>query len=188
MKKSLLYTRTGDTGTTALVGGARVSKYCDRVCAYGTVDELNAHLGLLQAWVAQVGGADEDASMLTHIQSLMFCIGACLATPAGADGSPAEPKVTDGDLADLEHAIDRLDASVPPQRTFLLPGGTVPSGQAQVARAVCRRAEREVLRLHASGERVHPMVSRYLNRLSDYLFILARRLNHLAGVPDIPWP
>ncbi|MDE6369960.1 MAG: cob(I)yrinic acid a,c-diamide adenosyltransferase [Duncaniella sp.] len=188
MKKSLLYTRTGDSGTTALVGGSRVEKYCDRVCAYGAVDELNAHLGLLQAWVAQVDGAADDAAMLTRIQGLMFCIGACLATPLGADGSPAVPQVSDDDLTDLEHAIDRLDASVAPQRTFLLPGGTVPSGQAQVARAVCRRAEREVLRLHASGQLVHPMVSRYLNRLSDYLFILARRLNHLAGVSDIPWP
>ncbi|MDE6395203.1 MAG: ATP:cob(I)alamin adenosyltransferase, partial [Duncaniella sp.] len=88
----------------------------------------------------------------------------------------------------LEQAIDRLDASVPPQKTFILPGGTVAASVAHVARTVCRRAEREVLTLADAGAYVHPMVTRYINRLSDYLFILARSLNHLAGVSDIPWP
>lgn len=191
----MLYTRTGDRGTTALVGGTRVAKNSPRVNAYGAVDELNAHLGLLHAHVAGVAGAEADAALLLRVNSLMFNLGAYLATPSptlGPDGPvPADvkgPAVGEADLEALECAIDRLDASVPPQKTFILPGGTVPAGVAHVARTVCRRAEREVLTLADTGAYVHPMVTRYINRLSDYLFILARSLNHLAGVPDIPWP
>lgn len=190
----MLYTRTGDSGTTALVGGSRVAKNSPRVCAYGSVDELNAHIGLLQSYVKDVEGSEADSGLLLRINSLMFNLGAYLATPSPelteADDVPADvksPDVTDEDLATLERAIDRLDSSVPPQRTFILPGGTVAASTAHVARTVCRRAERDVLTLTDTGAYVHPMVTGYLNRLSDYLFILARSLNHLAGVPDIPW-
>lgn len=195
MKKSMLYTRTGDRGTTALVGGTRVAKNSPRVSAYGSVDELNAHIGLLQAYVKEISGAEADSALLLRINALMFNLGAYLATPSPQLGPdeplPADakaPAVEESDLEALENAIDRLDAAVPPQRTFILPGGTIAAGVAHVARTVCRRAEREVLTLMDTGAFVHPMVTRYINRLSDYLFILARSLNHLAGVPDIPWP
>ena len=120
----------------------------------------------------------------------MFWIGAYLATPAQADGeAPGECKgVGDEDIAALEEGIDRLDAEVPAQRSFILPGGTIAAAHAHVARTVCRRAEREVLTLASSGEPVLDIVLRYLNRLSDYLYILARALNHRASTPDIPWP
>ena len=195
MKKSMLYTRTGDRGTTALVGGTRVAKNSPRVSAYGSVDELNAHIGLLHAHVGGVEGAGEDADLLLRVNSLMFNLGAYLATPSPMLGHdepvPSDlkaPTVEEADLEALEHAIDRLDGSVPPQKTFILPGGTIAASVAHVTRTVCRRAERDVLTLADTGAYVHPMVTRYLNRLSDYLFILARSLNHLAGVPDIPWP
>lgn len=195
MKKSMLYTRTGDRGTTALVGGTRVAKNSPRVSAYGSVDELNAHIGLLHAHVGGVEGAAEDAALLLRVNSLMFNLGAYLATPSPMLGPdepvPSDlkgPAVEESDLEALEHAIDRLDGSVPPQKTFILPGGTIAASVAHVTRTVCRRAERDVLTLADTGAYVHPMVTRYLNRLSDYLFILARSLNHLAGVQDIPWP
>lgn len=194
MKKSMIYTRTGDSGTTSLVGGERVAKNSPRVSAYGTVDELNAYIGLLQSHVRGVAGAEEDSALLLRVNGTMFCLGAYLATPSPAalpDGAEPEgaksPNVGEDDIAELERAIDRLDASVPPQRSFILPGGTVAASHAHVARTVCRRAERGVLDLSDTGVYVHPAVTRYLNRLSDYLFILARSLNHLAGVPDIPW-
>lgn len=196
MKKSMLYTRSGDRGTTALVGGSRVAKNCVRVCAYGSVDELNAHLGLAQAHARGVNGTERDVRLLGCAMSAMFCIGAYLATPSRmikSDDEASEPDATnpgisDADVEALENAIDRLDASAPPQKTFILPGGCVAACQAHVARTVCRRAEREVLALADTGEYVHPLIERYLNRLSDYLFILARSLNHLSGVADIPWP
>lgn len=195
MKKSMLYTRTGDRGTTALVGGTRVAKNSPRVNAYGSVDELNAHIGLLQSYVKNLAGAADDSTLLLRVNAVMFSIGAYLATPSpllAPDGPvPADvkgPAVEPADLETLEHAIDRLDALVPPQRTFILPGGTIAAGVAHVARTVCRRAEREVLTLMDTGAYVHPIVTSYLNRLSDYLFILARSLNYLAGVSDIPWP
>lgn len=195
MKKSMLYTRTGDRGTTALVGGTRVAKNSPRVNAYGTVDELNAHIGLVHAHVSSITGAEEDACLLIRINKVMFSLGAYLATPSPRvepdaplpDGLKA-PEIDEAEIEALEQAIDRLDASVPPQRTFILPGGTVAASVTHVARTVCRRAERGVLDLADTGDYVHPLVARYINRLSDYLFILARSLNHLAGVADIPWP
>lgn len=191
----MLYTRTGDRGTTALVGGTRVAKNSPRVNAYGTVDELNAHIGLVHAHICPIAGAVEDACLLIRINKVMFSLGAYLATPSPQvepdQPLPADlpaPAIDESEIEALEHAIDRLDASVPPQRTFILPGGTVAASVAHVARTVCRRAERAVLDLADTGEYVHPLVIRYINRLSDYLFILARSLNHLAGVADIPWP
>ncbi|MDE6378710.1 MAG: cob(I)yrinic acid a,c-diamide adenosyltransferase [Duncaniella sp.] len=183
MKKSLLYTRTGDRGMTSLVGGSRVAKNCVRVNAYGTVDELSAHLGLVRAYVESFAGAADEVDTLACAMKVMFSIGAHLAT-AGTE----ECQGVDGkDIEALEHAIDRLDSLVEPQRSFILPGGSVPAAQAHVARTVCRRAEREVLTLAATGESVAEVVTGYLNRLSDYLYVLARRLNQLAGVRDIPW-
>ncbi len=190
MKKSLLYTRTGDAGMTSLVGGKRVAKNSPRVNAYGTLDELNAHIGLVQAHCAQLDNF--VTATLLSINNTLFNLGAYLATPpapAPADGSelPQSLRVIPDRIAELEQQIDTLDGSVPEQRTFILPGGSIGAAHAHVARTVCRRAEREILNLAGTGETVAPVVLTYINRLSDYLFILARYINHFTGTPDIPW-
>lgn len=181
MKKSLIYTRTGDDGTTSLVGGTRIAKNSPRVNAYGTLDELNSHLGLVQAHAAMIPGAEPEAEILLGIERLMFGIGAYLATPDGRECKAITPEV----IAALEHAIDEADSRVEPQKWFILPGGTVAAATAHVARTVCRRAERAILDLAATGQYVDPAVLAYVNRLSDYLYILARRLNAAAGREEI---
>lgn len=192
MKKSLLYTRTGDAGMTSLIGGKRVAKNSPRVNAYGTIDELNAHIGLVQARCSELDNF--VTSTLLGINNTLFNLGAYLATPPAevtetspADAIPAVLKALPDRIAELEHQIDTLDSMVPAQRTFILPGGSIGAAEAHVARTVCRRAEREILNLAATGEHVEPMVLTYINRLSDYLFILARYINHFTGTPDIPW-
>ena len=189
MKKSFLYTRTGDKGSTSLVGGMRVAKNSPRVCAYGDVDELNAEIGLVASVAASERGAEHDVALLTHVSYVMFNIGAHLASPPDPHlPTASEAPVSDGEIIALEQRIDTLDALLPPQRTFILPGGSVAASHAHVARTVCRRAERSILTLiDVEGECVHPSVLTYINRLSDYLFILARALNNMAGVADIPW-
>lgn len=179
MKKSMLYTRTGDAGTTALVGGTRIAKNSVRVNAYGDIDELNSHLGMVQALAASAPGAGEEAARLEGIERVMFEIGGYLANP----GAPCCGGLGER-IAGLEEAIDSLDASTPPQHWFILPGGTVAAASAHIARTVCRRAERSVLTL-AETESVDPAVTAYLNRLSDYLYILARKLNALAGMEEL---
>lgn len=202
MKKSLLYTRTGDSGTTSLIGGERVAKNSPRVCAYGAVDELNAMTGLVQAHCAALRPSPSAPSLLPEINSTilsvnntLFNIGAYLATP-----SPLKKDMADGPadsacplpslhaaLTELEHQIDLLDSEVPPLRCFVLPGGSIAAAHAHVARTVCRRVEREILNLSSSGAHVDPTVLTYINRLSDYLFILARSLNHLTSTPELTW-
>ena len=184
-----IYTRTGDAGTTSLVGGRRTSKASTRLDAYGTVDELNSHLGLLRALGADTLTPDDDATLLT-VQNRLFNIGAYLATdtadlPQGPDTPPQG--LYEADILLLEERIDLLDADLPPLRFFILPGGTVAAAQANVARTVCRRAERLTATLQAARTPVHPLVPAFINRLSDYLFILARALNAAASRPDIPW-
>ena len=182
MSKSNLYTRTGDNGLTSLVGGRRVPKYSLRLEAYGSVDELSACLGLLAAC------PDCDAEVLKQlqaIQDMLFNIGAYLATtPDKEDG-----KVTgleNNDVVKLESWIDNLDSRVPPIRNFILPGGCEAAARAGLARTVCRRAERKILEL-ASKEYVSPLLISYMNRLSDYLFILGRYFNHSLGITEITW-
>lgn len=181
MKKSLLYTRTGDSGTTSLVNGTRVAKNSPRVNAYGTIDELNAQIGLLQAQISFLDNFVYDT--LLRINNLLFNIGAYLAD--GSEG--AVPMLTDDDVTALEHAIDTLDSMVPPLKQFVLPGGSVGASQAHVARTICRRAEREILTLSDTGAVVSELVTTYINRLSDYLFILARYVNHATGTPELTW-
>ena len=178
-----IYTRTGDMGTTSLVGGKRVAKDSVRLEAYGTVDELNSYIGLLMA----TPGVDmNETDTLRGVQNKLFNIGAYLATD-NTDNPMTEPQGLGQDaISALENQIDLMTDRIPPMHCFVLPGGSLASAQAQVCRAVCRRAERRVITL--GGEcRVDPLVIRYLNRLSDYLFTLARYLNHTAGVADIPW-
>ncbi|MBD5204916.1 MAG: cob(I)yrinic acid a,c-diamide adenosyltransferase [Bacteroidales bacterium] len=181
--KSLLYTGTGDAGTTSLVDGSRVKKNSVRIEAYGTVDELSSALGVV--------AADKDCpadikTQLLEVQNELFNIGCYLATEVPA-GSEPKCKSLEGDtIPRLEGWIDRLDEQTPKIRAFVLPGGAQLAAFAHVARTVCRRAERRVMDL-ADTSYVDPMVIKYINRLSDYLFIAARYINHSQGVPEITW-
>jgi cob(I)alamin adenosyltransferase len=177
-----LYTKTGDQGETGLFGGARVSKASDRVAAYGTVDELNAALGVVRAH-----GLDAPLdALLARVQRELFTLGAELATVPGKEDKIGIALLGDDDVAALEGAIDASEATVDPLKTFVLPGGTPAAAALHVARTVCRRAEREVVALGAV-EPVRSATVVYLNRLSDLLFSLARSVNRAAGVADTPW-
>lgn len=177
-----IYTKTGDEGLTGVLGSQRLRKDDARIEAYGTVDELNAVLGL-----ARAGGLDAAADALAaQLQDDLFNVGAALADP-DPDGR-FHNQVGDGHVARLEAAIDALVDEVEPMRSFILPGGSLPAAQFHLARTVCRRAERLVVHLaHQPGEHVPSSLIIYLNRLSDLLFVLARAVNHRAGVADIPW-
>ncbi len=183
-----IYTKAGDAGETGLYGGARVPKDDARVEAYGTVDELNCALGVVRA---ALKGDEDYALLLACLQSELFDLGAELATPpARLDTTLGQrvPLVTDQRVAALEREIDRLETALEPLKTFILPGGTPAAAALHVARAVCRRAERRAVTLaHSDAGTVRPEALRYLNRLSDLLFVLARYANHGAGVPDVPW-
>jgi cob(I)alamin adenosyltransferase len=175
-----VYTRTGDDGSTALWGGARVSKSDLRVEAYGAVDEANAALGLARA--AGLSRAIDE--VLGRAQASLFRVGALLATPPGSVS--AVPPVAAAEVEDLERAIDAAEASLPPLTTFVVPGGAEAAARLHLARTVVRRAERRVVALRAHDP-VDALLVRYLNRLSDLLFVQARAANRDAGVPEVPW-
>lgn len=183
MEKSKLYTGTGDAGTTSLVGGQRAEKDDIRLEAYGTIDELSSHLGLL---LATSDSSIAVQAQLRHIQNKLFNIGAYLATKPEPGAKPEPAGLGAEDIKDLEEGIDALDAEVPKAKAFILPGGTVGSAQAHVARTVCRRAERHIVSL-ARQSYVSPTLLTYINRLSDFLFILARAYNFNAQVEDYIW-
>ena len=176
-----IYTRTGDQGQTSLVGGQRVSKTCARLESYGTIDELCSHIGLLITYCTD----PHDQRFLTDIQRALVKVGGYLAT----DTSPREVRPTNIVTADmvttLEQEIDRINATLPPFRCFILPGGSQAAAQSHVCRTVCRRAERRILSLSEEGAQVDSQVVAYTNRLSDYLFILARKLNMDKNHPEI---
>lgn len=177
-----IYTRTGDAGTTGLFGGERVPKHDARVRAYGSVDELNAHLGMVRALL-------DDPSLdreLSDLQNELFDVGADLATPLDARPREEVTPIDEDDVAALEARIDRFDADLEPLRNFILPGGHQASAALQVARAVARRAEREVL-WAAEQAPLNAHVAVYLNRLSDLLFVLARLVNARHGVSESRW-
>lgn len=175
-----IYTRTGDQGETSLFDGTRVSKADDRVDAYGEVDELHAWLGLARA--AQLP-ADLDEP-LVRIQRDLFALGAQLADPAHKIAARVDKAALGGDdIERLEWLIDRFEAELSPLKHFILAGGSPGGASLHVARTVCRRAERRVVAMPAADG----FVIRYLNRLSDLLFVLARVANHRAGVPEIEW-
>lgn len=195
MTKSNLYTRTGDLGETSLVGGERVSKTGVRLEAYGTLDEFSSFLGVV---LSHRDCTQEFRGQLLAIQNELFNLGAYLATaspslssgqasnPGQASGSYPSCGLTPEKLADIEGWIDALDDSTPKIRAFVLPGGCELAAHTHVARTVCRRAERRILALAAESY-VDPLLLAYVNRLSDYLFILARHFNHLKGVEEITW-
>jgi cob(I)alamin adenosyltransferase len=176
-----LYTRTGDSGETGLFGGERVRKDELRVESYGTVDEVSAALGMAATFLTP---ADNLHAILLRLMNELFTLGADLATPLPRSVPRVEPRHTES----LEAEIDAWEATLPPLQTFILPGGTPAAAALHQARTVVRRAERCVVTLwHAEPETTNPETLRYLNRLSDLLFVLARAANARAGHPDIPW-
>jgi cob(I)alamin adenosyltransferase len=182
-----IYTRTGDSGETGLYGGSRIRKDALRVEAYGTLDELNASLGVVLA--ALDPKTSELRQLLTTIQSELFDMGAELATPQARAGSKLAQRLHDMEASQvevLERAIDRYETQLEPLKTFILPGGSAVAATLHLARAVARRAERRVVSL-SSAEPINPEIIRYLNRVSDLLFVLARTANRLAGIQETPW-
>lgn len=180
-KEWKIYTRTGDEGQTSLIGGRRVPKYHEKIEAYGTVDELCAFIGLIR---------DQDIDQLTYlflikIQEQLFVLEALLAADKNSVTRKL-PEISDKDVTALEDAIDEMNKHLPPLNNFILPGGHIAVSYTHVARTVCRRAERTVLRL-SSENKVDPICSKYLNRLSDYLFVLARKLSKDYNAQEIPW-
>lgn len=181
-----LYTRKGDDGQTSLFNGQQVRKDDLRVETYGTIDELNAQIGVAVANLRGAAGAYQELEKrLLQIQSELFTLGAELATPPGGETARI-PSVVADDSKRLEKWIDDACDPVPPIRVFVLPGGSLLAAQLHVSRTVCRRAERLVVTLAAQAP-INPEIIIYLNRLSDLLFAWARYANHLAGIADIPW-
>lgn len=176
-----IYTKTGDKGTTALFGGKRVSKADLRIDTYGTVDELNSWIGLIRDQPVN----EKRKDFLVFIQDRLFTIGSILATEPG-NTKVKIPALADQDTKALETEIDAMDSQLEPMRFFILPGGHQSVSFCHVARTVCRRAERLTIALH-SQEPVDEMVIQYLNRLSDYLFVLARKMGAELNVEDTPW-
>lgn len=181
--KSLLYTRTGDKGQTSLATGRRVLKTDLRVVAYGNIDELNAHVGVLHAACSTM--PREVLELLEFISLRLFDMGAYLASDI-PDGQPARG-IDDEAVNRLEAAIDAMDGACPRLNAFVLPLGAPPAAQAHVCRVVCRRAERKILLLAQSGAFVDDKVLAFVNRLSDYLFILSRYINVFTQTPEITW-
>jgi cob(I)alamin adenosyltransferase len=182
-----VYTGTGDGGKTSLFSGERVAKADLRIDAYGDVDELNAVIG---AVVAQLPGEARSVTQaLRGVQADLFELGAWLATTPASGAAGQLPPFDDERATGLERAMDAMDAELPELKAFILPGGHPAAAMAHVARTVCRRTERHVLRLAEveGNDAVSPSVLVYLNRLSDYLFVCARYCNHLTGRADIPW-
>ena len=183
-----IYTKTGDNGTTALYGGTRVSKHHLRIESYGTVDELNSYIGLIRD--QEIETATKNS--LIKIQNELFVIGAMLATPSNKEALKNGRerlnihKINDGSISFLENEIDRMDESFPAMTHFILPGGHTTVSFCHVARCICRRAERLSVALDEE-ENININVIRYLNRLSDYLFVLARKLSEDLQIDEVKW-
>jgi cob(I)alamin adenosyltransferase len=177
-----VYTRTGDDGTTGLIGGTRVQKYDLRLEAYGTVDELNSWIGMVRSQAI----SPEDIHDLVEIQNKLFVIGALLATDTAKVNNSDKLPCCEEDIVFLEKRIDHMLDSLPPLTNFLLPGGSNAVSYCHIARTVCRRAERRSYQLSAETP-VPPEILKYLNRLSDYLYVLSRKVASDAGIEEIPW-
>ncbi len=182
MKKSLVYTKTGDTGTTSLVGGTRVSKTHVRLESYGTIDELNSNLGLLMTYLTD----EDDRRFLFRVQNLLFSIGSHLATDQEKMELKQASIITNKHVEEVEREIDRVDGELPSLRAFVIPGGSRGAAVCHVCRTVCRRAERRILAL-AENNTVSTDVIAYINRISDYLFVLSRKMNISGEIDEIFW-
>lgn len=178
-----IYTKTGDKGATSLIGGTRVPKNHIRIESYGTVDELNSYLGM----VSDMTDNENIISWIREIQDRLFTVGSVLATTPVKEVKMKLPDVHDEDVQWLEQRIDEMNETLPEMRSFILPGGQLAGSTTHVARCVCRRAERICVGMQEAGEEVPDLILRYLNRLSDFLFVLARYLGHLSGAQEIPW-
>lgn len=177
-----IYTKTGDKGTTSLIGGTKVLKSDLRIEAYGTVDELNSYIGLCRDVLAD----DNSPKVLQKVQDRLFTIGSSLACDPEKEPKMKIPDLREEDIVMLENEIDRMDSQLPEMKNFILPGGHATVSHLHIARCVCRRAERCCVRLLES-EKENSLIIKYLNRLSDYLFILARYTAHLLNVEEIIW-
>ncbi len=178
-----IYTKTGDKGQTSLIGGTRVAKSHIRIESYGTVDELNSYIGLVSDFSAD----EQTNNWLREIQDRLFTLGAELATSQEKDVKMKLPDLHDEDILWLEQRIDQMNEVLPEMRSFILPGGHQAASACHVARCICRRAERLCVAMLEHQEYVSDLVLKYLNRLSDFLFVLARYLTHINGKSEIPW-
>jgi cob(I)alamin adenosyltransferase len=181
-KKFNIYTKTGDDGTSGLIGGTRVKKFDLRLDTYGTIDELNSWIGVLKS------GQNEDKIIetLVSVQNNLFVIGSYLATDETKSDLKKHLPCCNDDILLLENEIDRMQETLPPLNNFILPGGSIFAGYAHVSRTICRRAERKIVELNETIT-VEKNILIFINRLSDYLFVLSRYINRLAGISDIFW-
>ena len=180
---SKIYTKTGDTGKTSLIGGTKVSKSHIRIESYGTVDELNSYLGMV---IDQLTDSSSEIT-LKEIQDRLFTIGSSLACDPDKEPLMKIPDLKESDILLLESEIDKMNEVLPAMRHFILPGGHVAVSTTHIARCVCRRAERICVSMLQEEIFVEPLVIKYLNRLSDYLFVLARYTGHLLQIEEVAW-
>jgi cob(I)alamin adenosyltransferase len=178
-----IYTKTGDKGSTSLIGGTKVPKSHLRIEAYGTIDELNSYIGLCRDLLKD----EASRKMLLEVQDRLFTIGSSLACDPIKEPKMRIPDLKAADVALLENEIDRMNDQLPPMKSFILPGGHPTLSKIHITRCVCRRAERCCVRLELESLEVEPIILQYLNRLSDYLFILSRYAGKLLDTPEIPW-
>ncbi len=182
MSKSLVYTKTGDKGKTSLIGGTRVPKNHYRLEAYGTVDELNTFIGMIRSYELD----EVTEKQIIDIQNKLFVIGAYLATDSNVTDLRDKLDYDESIIEALEEEMDRMEKELPPMKNFVLPGGHPGVSYCHISRTVCRRAERRILTMAGETE-VNPWVIRYVNRLSDYLFVLSRYLSKHFKAKEIPW-
>ena len=178
-----IYTKTGDKGSTSLIGGVRVPKNHIRIESYGTVDELNSYMGM----VSDMANDALISEWIREIQDRLFTVGSVLATNPDKEVKMKLPDVHEADVIFLEQKIDEMNETLPEMRSFILPGGHLASSTTHVARCVCRRAERICVAMQQEDEYVPELIVQYLNRLSDFLFVLARYIAHNNGAEDMPW-
>lgn len=180
---SKIYTKTGDAGKTSLIGGTKVPKSHIRIQAYGTIDELNAFTGLLKDQLSE----PHSRQLLLEVQDRLFTIGSSLACDPNKEIAMKIPDLKESDIVLLENEIDLMNSKLPEMKSFILPGGHVTVSAAHICRTICRRAERFIVELDEKEHPVQPLIIKYLNRLSDYFFVLARWIGHLLGVPEVKW-
>lgn len=178
-----IYTKTGDEGRTSLIGGTKVPKSNTRIESYGTVDELNSFIGLVADYV------DDSATkaILKEIQDRLFTIGSSLACDPDKEPLMKIPDLKEEDITLLENEMDKMNEVLPVMKNFILPGGHIAVSTAHITRCVCRRAERLCVGMKENGSFIEPLVIKYLNRLSDYLFVLARYIGHVNNIQEIVW-
>jgi cob(I)alamin adenosyltransferase len=178
-----IYTKTGDKGHTALIGGTKIPKSHIRIETYGTVDELNSWIGLIRDLITE----KEKIDLLKEIQDRLFTIGSSLACDPEKETKLKIPDLLESDVELLEKSMDAINELVPPMKYFILPGGHTTISQLHIARCVCRRAERLCVSMQVEEQFIDPLVIKYINRLSDYLFCLARYMHHQLSIEEIPW-